>query len=290
MSEGVTKTEPPSIHRDVYPVLRVSTEYYLRGFDVLSQMNNDVVSGLVFMTLWHSQLVVPSRKPITIRELSRKVDLPYETVRRHVQQLELGGEFARENGGLVVPAAVERRGSTLAMLRGIYVNAARLFGDLTRIGIAKFKIDEAQLAKSGGLSPQQMVVAVAGTEALLAGMKAVRLFFDGDLVKGLVFTAIWAANVKHVTNTDPAASRAILSDSQRLPVSILAISDSLRLPYETVRRHTDALVKDGRCVRIGRQGFVIPASTFAAMTDNALTIYKLVMALLAEVRAGGVKV
>ena len=62
-----------------------------------------------------------------------------------------------------------------------------------------------------------------------------RRFWGGDLMKRLVYTAIWTANVKHITNSAPAAMRAVLPDSQRQPVGVLAISRSLRLPYETIR-------------------------------------------------------
>jgi len=38
---------------------------------------------------------------------------------------------------------------------------------------------------------------------------------------------------------------------------VLATSQSLRLPYETVRRHADALAREGLCVRAGLQGVFV---------------------------------
>ena len=290
MTPSRTPIEPSQIHRDVYPVIRVSTEYFLRGFDLLRQMNDDVLSALILMTIWHGQMRSAGYKPIGIRGLARKLDLPYETVRRHVRALMRSGDCVVEEGGLIVPLAVHRRRHTADILRRIYSNAVRVLGDLTRIEVTRFVPSSRAKPGSGRLTKEQMTIATAGLGVLLAGMKALHGFFGGDIVKGLIFTAIWAANVKHITNTAPAAHRAILTDEHRLPVNVLAISDSLRLPYETVRRHADALVKDGRCVRNGRQGLMIKESTFREMTTEAVTTYNLMMAFVSELRAAGLKV
>lgn len=280
--------DPSQIPSDVYPVLRVSTEFFLRGFDLLCGLHDDVISGLVFTTIWQGPAA--ERHPVSIRELSRRLELPYETVRRHARLLERVGYCVVKNGGLAIPAEVQRGRRTASFLRGIHGNAARVLRDMARIGVTKASPEVQRPLQAGRLTKSQMAIATAATGLLLAGMKALQDFFDGDLIKGLVFTAVWTANVKHVTNTAPAASRTVLEDSQRLPISIIAISQSLRLPYETVRRHVDALVKEGLCVRVGRQGVMAPATILRDMADNAVTSYRLVMAFVAEVRAAGVKV
>ena len=110
-------------------------------------------------------------------------------------------------------------------------------------------------------------------------------------MKGLVYTAIWTANVKHVTNTGPAGLRAVQPDSDRRPVSVLAISRSLRLPYETIRRHADALLQEGICVRAGRHGLTVPTSFIEATTTPGVALaYRIVLDFLAELRRAGVKV
>src|SRR5262250_1082475 len=107
MSQLATQIGPP-IPRDTYPVLRVSMEYFLRGVEVLSGLHDDVVASLVFMTLWHGQMQAPGHAPVGIRELSRRLGMPYETVRRHARALAQSGQFIEEKGGLVVPPAVMR--------------------------------------------------------------------------------------------------------------------------------------------------------------------------------------
>jgi DNA-binding transcriptional regulator YhcF (GntR family) len=289
MSRSTTQIEPP-LHRDVYPVVRVSTEFFLRSFDLLGQLHDDTVSALIIMTLWHGTLAGVRRRPMSIRELSRKLDLPYETVRRHVRELVASGACRAENGGLVVPWAVQPDARASEMLRKIYLNAQRMLGDLTRIEVVDFKLARPPLSRSRRMGKEQVVIAVAAIGLLLSAMRTLRGFFDGDLVKGLVFTGIRAANVKHVTNTAPAAHRSILPDIHRLPVSVLAISASMRLPYETVRRHADSLLKEGKCIRVGRRGLMVPESAFRDMTVESVTVRQLILAFLAELRAAGVKV
>ena len=109
-------------------------------------------------------------------------------------------------------------------------------------------------------------------------------------MKGLVFTAIWTANVKHVTNTSRAATSSMLPDSQRQPVSVLAISRSLRLPYETARRHADTLVREGLCVRAGRQGVFVSTHVAEATLAGSVAGHRLVVAFLDELRSGGVTI
>lgn len=285
MSQPTTQIEP-ALDPDVYPTVRVSTEFFLRGFDLLCQLHEDIVGGLIVMTLWHNALSRPGHKAMGVRELSRTLDLPYETVRRHANGLVASGTCLAEKGGLAI-ASVGR--CDAAILRKIYLNAVRILGDLTRIDVVDFKPGPTPSVRSGPLDREQMVIAVAAMGLLIAGMRVLRGLFDGDLMKGLVFTGIWAANVKHITNTAPAAHRSILPDRYRLPVSVLAISDSLRLPYETVRRHADTLVKEGRCTRVDRQGLMVPERAFRPMAEGAVTVNQFIMAFVAELRAAGVE-
>lgn len=281
----------PALHRDAYPVGRVSTEFFLRSFEVIGGLHRDVVSSLIIMTLWHKTLAeTGATKPTGVRELSRRLDFPFETVRRHVRQLVRSGACLAENDGVTLASTMQRSARASAMLRTIHLHAVRMLGDLRRIDVANYRPRRSPSPSSRRLDKEQTIIVVAAIGVLLAAMKVLRRFFDGDLMNGLVFTAIRAANVKHITNTAPAAYRGILPDSDRLPVSMLAISDSMRVPYETVRRHASALVKQGKCIRIGRRGLIAPESTFRQMTVEADAVLQLVLGFLAELKAAGVKV
>ena len=274
----------------VRPVARVSTEYYLRAFDSLTRLQQDMVDGAIFMAIVHGQMIARHRKAIGVRELSRKVGMPYETVRRHAQGLVRSGKCVSAGGGLAVPASVLKSRVITTFMRAIYVNAMRLLVDLTRIGVAAFPSASRRPPSSGRLTKEQTAIAVAALGLLLTGMRLMRDFWAGDLMKGLVYTAIWTANVKHVANTALARSATVLADSQRQPVSAGALSRSLRLPYETVRRHADALVREGICVRVGRQGLVVLAATHVRTEAGAITGYHLVLEFLEDLRRAGVTV
>ncbi|WP_164142298.1 hypothetical protein, partial [Serratia marcescens] len=76
MSQLATQIEP-IVPRDTYPVMRVAVEHFLRGVDLLSDMHHDMVSSLILLTLWRDQRVGRGHGPVGVRELSRKLGLPY---------------------------------------------------------------------------------------------------------------------------------------------------------------------------------------------------------------------
>ena len=84
----------------------------------------------------------------------------------------------------------------------------------------------------------------------------------GDLLLGLVFIAIQTANTSHLadsTGDEFAELEDVPPDDMRRPISVLALSESLKLPYETTRRYVGRLEKLGLAVRVGRGGVIIPA-------------------------------
>lgn len=276
--------------RHVRPVARVSTEYYLRAFDSMTRLQQDIADGAIFMAIVHGQLTAPHRKAIGVRELSRRIGIPYETLRRHAQVLVHSGKCASTARGLAVPASVLRSRMITTFMRTLYGNTVRLLVDLTRVGVAAFPSASWRPSSSGRLTKEQAAIALAGLGLLLTGMRLMRDFWAGDLLKGLVYTAIWTANVKHVANTSLATSATVLADTERQPVSVGAVSRSLRLPYETVRRHADALLREGICVRAGRQGLVVLATTHVRTEPGAIAGYHLVLEFLGELRRAGVRV
>lgn len=279
-----------AMHPEVYTIGRISTEFFLRGFEVFGRAHDDVLGGMIIMTMLGDALADHGgNKPLGIRDLARRLDTPFETVRRQVHKLVRRGICHVADGGVCLASAMRRSSRTNAMLHKIYLEAARMLDVLRRIKIGHFKPPRSSNAPRN-LSKEQVIIVVASIRVLLAAMKVLRGFFDGDLMTGLVFTAIRAANVKHITNTAPGANRDILPDSDRRPVSMMAISNSMMLPYETVRRHTAKLMKQGKCVRVGRNGLVVPAAAYRKMTLEAGTVVQLVFDFMDELRASGIKV
>lgn len=280
----------PAVHPDAYAIGRISTEFFLRGFEVIGQARDNILGGMIVMTMLADALGEGDNKPFGIRELARRLDVPFETVRRQVRKLVLEGACHLGDGGICLAPSLRQDASTVAMMRRIHLDAVRMLDDLRRIKVGNYRPPRSPSHNTRTLSKEQTIVVRASIRLLLLAMKFLRGFSDGDLMSGLVFTAIRAANVKHVTNKPPDGNREILSDSDRRPVSMMAISNSMKLPYETIRRHAAKLIKQGKCVRVGRDGLIVPAIVFHRMPVESNVIAEIVFGLIRELRASGMKV
>ena len=74
--------------------------------------------------------------------------------------------------------------------------------------------------------------------------------------------AIMAGNLEHVTSVSAQSSSSsgpedLLTDDNLRPVTILSLSQSLRKPFETTRRHVRELVRDELCI-LTPTGIVVP--------------------------------
>jgi DNA-binding transcriptional regulator YhcF (GntR family) len=103
-----------------------------------------------------------------------------------------------------------------------------------------------------------------GNEFFVRSIDAVVAAQDNDLIAALIFTALWIANVRHITYS-PANLRfggmdELPPDAMRRPVSVQALANTLQIPYETVRRYVQAMIKSGNCIRVGKRGLIIPAA------------------------------
>lgn len=90
---------------------------------------------------------------------------------------------------------------------------------------------------------------------------------DGDLLDPLIFTAILDSNMAPV-NRDPQlqvfyGGDISAPDELRRPVSINAVAQSLRLPFETVRRRVSGLAARGACV-VDSRGVIVPYAAVMA--------------------------
>ena len=135
---------------------------------------------------------------------------------------------------------------------------------------------------------------VAGRLANGFALDLVRLGgFGRDVVDALLLTAISQANVAQITRS-PELQRTYATldqpppDALRRPVSISAVANSLRIPFETARRRIAALIEVGVVTSMPR-GVIIPAgpmtSPFYRMASEAH--YKLVRDLYFRLRGIG---
>ncbi len=117
---------------------------------------------------------------------------------------------------------------------------------------------------------------------------------DGDILRGVIFLAIVDANTRHLKPSDPvaqayAATEGQVPDEIRRPISVHALALELALPYETTRRHVNALIKEGLCVRADT-GIIAPAAVLSrdAMVATHRRNLENLRALFRDLTDGGV--
>lgn len=116
----------------------------------------------------------------------------------------------------------------------------------------------------------------------------------GDLRKAMVFHAIWTANVHHITNSPANMDYGKLDKgppvSELRSISVLALANSLRMPYESVRRYAEALRRDGICARHDGEGLTINPDFLERTPDRDRIIqasYLSFVEFLADLRHAG---
>jgi len=124
--------------------------------------------------------------------------------------------------------------------------------------------------------PQPRAAARATTEYFLRQVETIGAIVDGDLILGLVVTAMGSANVRRVARspefaTFRAGTDRAIPDEMKTPISVLALAASLGLPYETARRYVGRLQKMGLCVKRG-PGWIVPAEVLAGDTARAILV------------------
>jgi DNA-binding transcriptional ArsR family regulator len=116
--------DPAADHSEKRRVGRLANEFFLAGLKIaVDATATDLVTALVFLAVARENQaagppdeILPDENsvPVSVYALSRKLRMPYETVRRHVGIL-LGEGLCRKvpAGGLIVPMAVLRSGPVL---------------------------------------------------------------------------------------------------------------------------------------------------------------------------------
>ena len=103
-----------------------------------------------------------------------------------------------------------------------------------------------------------------GNEFFLRSIDGIVAAQGNDLIAALIFTALWIANIRHIThsaaNVQFGGIGDLPPDAMRRPVSVQALANTLRIPYETVRRYVQAMIKSGVCIRVGKRGLIVPAA------------------------------
>lgn len=135
----------------------------------------------------------------------------------------------------------------------------------------------------------------ASTTYFLHSVDLMSRVVGGDILRGVIFTAVVDANVRHIRPGDLVSQTYSeagdqVPDDLRRPISVHALALELDIPYETTRRHVNALIEDGYCVRT-ESGVMVPGQVLAR--DQITTALKKnfdnLKRLVRDLREGGVE-
>ena len=281
MSEVVAPT-------NIRAVFRVGNEFFLRGLDSMARMaGDDLVLALVYNAMWTANVLhitnsaanieyggmddTPPdsmRRPVTVLALANSLRIPYETTRRAVQALVNDDICVRVGSrGLIVPATVHMRQDRLDAIREGLPSLLRFLTDLKRAGF-DFEPYRRRLPQTtpmpadGSLPPNARAILRVCSEFIMRGVDTLGSIHGDDFLLALIFTAIWTANVRHVTGSSKNRTFGGLGelppDEMRKPVPVNAIAQSLRLSPETTRRYAARLIREGSAIRVEGKGLIIP--------------------------------
>lgn len=86
--------------------------------------------------------------------------------------------------------------------------------------------------------PDAWRIAAAGAAFFLRSVASITAIVGGDTRKAVIFHAIWTSNVKHITNSHDNMRFGSLGspppDALLRPISVLAISQAMRMPYAPI--------------------------------------------------------
>jgi predicted transcriptional regulator len=163
-----------------------------------------------------------------------------------------------------------------------------LFANLARAGVDCPSPPDSGLA--GPPLPHRAISRITAGYCLRS-LDELRGLFGGDLLTGLIFSAIIDANVAYLDKQSEMIHTDLddqVPDELRHPTSALAVASRLNLPRETVRRHVRQLESVGACAAV-KGGLIVPQATLTwpqiveATVRNAANLRR----LLGELHAAG---
>ncbi|CAN7284848.1 DeoR family transcriptional regulator [Phenylobacterium sp. LjRoot225] len=212
------------------------------------------------------------RRPVSINALATSLRIPFETVRRHINQLVGQGMLVSTSGGVYAPTEVLAAPQFVAAMRGRYERVFRFYDDLRA----------AELVEPLPCEPLPVDHPAAPVRAV--GRVLSDYFFRTldvlhrqvpDVLTAMVLLDVIRTSSGHISAAqEMVAIRAgWIPEAERTPVRVAQVSRRLCIPYETTRRHVGWLVDKGFCRREGG-GVLLSAdyrqapTLFSIATDN----------------------
>jgi hypothetical protein len=268
MASDVTDSRP--LYR---PGARVAAAYFLACAGRITRLlDEDIGPSIAFLGVSWANVAhlaagadappVPdeARAPVTVYRLADNLGMPYETARRYATRLVEAGLCTRSEAGVVIPEAVLTRPEFRALVLETWEATTALRNDLLALGVALPEPADPPTDED------RRWVARLSTDYFLRYLGYVTEGLQADPITALVFLSVYDANARPVRDqpeislTLPAPD-AVRPDALREPASIYRVAKTLRLPYETARRHARRLIKDGWCETAPDGGLIVPGAS-----------------------------
>ncbi len=283
--------------QNVRAIARIGTDCFLRVIDTMARLaGDDLVLALVYNAMWTANVrhittsaantqygdmdhIPPDdlRVPISVMALANSLRIPYETVRRCVlRMLDQGLCIRVGRNGYIVPSRVFALQAQRESFKEGLPTLLHFVGDLKKAGFDfqpyhRVLPQTVAIPPGGAMPPNARALLRVFLELVFRGIDTLGRIHGDDFLKSLIFSAIWAANVQHITNSADNRKfgnlRDLPPDEMRRPITVNALATSLRIPYETVRRAINRLVRDGEAVRVEGKGLIVPRARLAK-ADN----------------------
>lgn len=222
---------------------------------------------------------------ITINALAASLSRPFETIRRHANGLLASGLCERTPRGIIVPADAFARPEIAEMLTLGHDLLVRMIDDMATFGMPL------PHPRDGTYQDPNIGIAAA-LDAVLGGVEFGARQHDCWL-EMVILAAVICANAR--PSAEGYAPSPFAPDRARLliggaptPVTIVAIARALGLPYSTVRRHAEAMLREGVLLR-RRNGLVANDAwlTRPALAENASVHAEHIRRILARLATAG---
>ncbi|MDB5470236.1 MAG: hypothetical protein JWR84_1796 [Caulobacter sp.] len=235
-------------------IFRCASDYLLDEMGLLTgRHDGDFIRAVTFLAL--VQASADPGRGISIRALARSLNLPFETVRRKVRELEEAGLCVAAADGRPIAAPVAEAQARAEASR-VCDGFSLLLGNLAALGVnpATFY---------GGVLPAP---AADQAQAQLAAHRLIHNYFLRTLEAGvephetmfnaLVFVGAMSANAERITYDPELAQRYAGADTPppdglRRPARPREIAERLNLPYEVVRRRLVDFLERGWVAKAG---------------------------------------
>ena len=235
-------------------VFRCASDFLLDAIGLLTARHDgDVIRAVTWLAL--VQASADPGRGVSVRALARSLNLPFETVRRKVRDLEAAGLCRTATDGRPIAAPLGEAAARAEAAR-VCEGFGLLLGNLSALGVGPATFH------GGPLPPP----AADQAKAQLAAHRLIHNYFLRTLEAGvephetmfnaLVFVAAMSANAERITYDPALALRYAGADSPppdalRRAAKPGEIAQRLNLPYEVVRRRLVEFLARGWVVKSG---------------------------------------